>query len=42
MRPAKPGSAANRFSLEDLAIGGMRPPLNVDVKRWNDEQVRKT
>lgn len=26
-------SAANRFYLEDLAIGLMRPPLNVDVER---------
>lgn len=25
--------AANRFYLEDLAIGLMRPPLNVDVER---------
>jgi len=25
--------AANRFYLEDLAIGMMRPPLNVDVER---------
>ncbi len=25
--------AANRFSLEDLAIGLMRPVLNVDVER---------
>ncbi len=25
--------AANRFYLEDLAIGFMRPPLNVDVER---------
>jgi hypothetical protein len=26
-------NAANRFYLEDLAIGLMRPPLNVDVER---------
>ena len=25
--------AANRFYLEDLAIGLMRPPLNVDIER---------
>jgi hypothetical protein len=25
--------AANRFYLEDLAIGSMRPPFNVDVQR---------
>ena len=25
--------ARNRFYLEDLAIGLMRPPLNVDVER---------
>ncbi len=25
--------AANRFYLEDLAIGRMRPPLNVDIER---------
>jgi len=25
--------AANRFYLEDLAIGMMRPPLNVDIER---------
>jgi hypothetical protein len=25
--------AANRFYLEDLAIGLMRPPFNVDVER---------
>jgi hypothetical protein len=28
-----PQHAANRFYLEDLAIGMMRPPLNVDVER---------
>jgi hypothetical protein len=27
------GFAANRFYLEDLAIGLMRPPINVDVER---------
>jgi hypothetical protein len=27
------GHAANRFYLEDLAIGLMRPPLNVDIER---------
>ena len=27
------GNAANRFYLEDLAIGLMHPPLNVDVER---------
>jgi hypothetical protein len=27
------GHAANRFYLEDLAIGMMRPPLNIDVER---------
>ena len=27
------GNAANRFYLEDLAIGLMRPPLNVDTER---------
>ena len=27
------GNAANRFYLEDLAIGSMRPPLNVDIER---------
>ncbi len=27
-----PADAANRFYLEDLAIGLMRPPLNVDVE----------
>lgn len=27
------GHAANRFYLEDLAIGLMRPPFNVDVER---------
>ena len=26
-------NAANRFYLEDLAIGLMRPPLNVDIER---------
>ena len=26
-------NAANRVYLEDLAIGRMRPPLNVDVER---------
>jgi len=26
-------NAANRFYLEDLAIGMMRPPLNVDIER---------
>ncbi len=26
-------NAANRFYLEDLAVGLMRPPLNVDVER---------
>ncbi len=26
-------NAANRFYLEDLAIGRMRPPLNVDIER---------
>ena len=26
-------NAANRFYLEDLAIGLMRPPINVDVER---------
>ena len=26
-------NAANRFYLEDMAIGLMRPPLNVDVER---------
>ncbi|MCH9003319.1 MAG: hypothetical protein IIC02_12160 [Planctomycetes bacterium] len=25
--------AANRFYLEDMAIGRMRPPLNVDIER---------
>jgi hypothetical protein len=25
--------AANRFYLEDLAIGLMRPPFNVDIER---------
>ena len=32
---ALPGddNAANRFYLEDLAIGLMRPPLNVDIER---------
>lgn len=25
--------AANRFYLRDLAIGLMRPPMNVDVER---------
>lgn len=25
--------AANRFYLEDMAIGLMRPPLNVDIER---------
>ena len=25
--------AANRFYLEDLAVGMMRPPLNIDVER---------
>jgi hypothetical protein len=25
--------AANRFYLEDMAIGLMRPPLNIDVER---------
>jgi len=25
--------AANRFYLEDLAVGLMRPPLNVDIER---------
>jgi hypothetical protein len=28
-----PQNAANRFYLEDLAIGLMRPPLNVDIER---------
>jgi len=28
-----PTHAANRFYLEDLAVGLMRPPLNVDVER---------
>ena len=28
-----PIHAANRFYLEDMAIGLMRPPLNVDVER---------
>jgi len=28
-----PEDAGNRFYLEDLAIGLMRPPLNVDVER---------
>jgi len=27
------GEAANRFYLEDMAIGLMRPPFNVDVER---------
>lgn len=27
------GHAANRFYLEDLAVGLMRPPLNVDIER---------
>ena len=26
-------NAANRFYLEDLAIGLMRPPFNVDIER---------
>jgi hypothetical protein len=26
-------NAASRFYLEDMAIGLMRPPLNVDVER---------
>ena len=26
-------NSANRFYLEDLAIGLMRPPLNVDIER---------
>jgi len=26
-------NAVNRFYLEDLAIGLMRPPLNVDIER---------
>lgn len=26
-------NAANRFYLEDLAVGLMRPPLNVDIER---------
>lgn len=26
-------NAANRFYLEDLAIGLMHPPLNVDIER---------
>lgn len=25
--------AANRFYLEDLAIGLMRPPINIDIER---------
>lgn len=25
--------AVNRFYLEDLAIGMMRPPLNIDIER---------
>jgi len=25
--------AVNRFYLEDMAIGRMRPPLNVDIER---------
>lgn len=28
-----PENAANRFYLEDMAIGLMRPPLNVDIER---------
>ena len=28
-----PIHAANSFYLEDMAIGLMRPPLNVDVER---------
>ena len=27
------GNAANRFYLEDLAIGLMRPPFNIDIER---------
>jgi hypothetical protein len=26
-------NAANRFYLEDLSIGMMRPPLNIDIER---------
>ena len=26
-------NAANRFYLEDLAVGQMRPPLNLDIER---------
>ena len=25
--------AANRFYLEDLAVGQLRPPLNLDIER---------
>jgi hypothetical protein len=28
-----PANAANRFYLEDMAVGLMRPPLNVDIER---------
>jgi hypothetical protein len=28
-----PAGAANRFYLEDMAVGLMRPPLNVDIER---------
>jgi len=34
--------AANRFFLEDLAIGLMRPILNVDVERLAAPQSRNT
>jgi hypothetical protein len=27
------GHAANRFYLEDLAVGLMRPALNIDIER---------